>query len=226
MGAVIVGYKCHRWYGLGLHLQSSPTASTGLGMSPWICCSFLRLLADHHSLPFPALSCKEGPPSRCFGPGRGGLVGRRFGVGNLAFQFGRQTTHTESRGFRLCPPVPLCFACSMSHFCSLLPPNFPQPKQLAPPSPPKGMHWKGRDLRGGTRSGSIRLEEVAKAVGGGYCRLQMPLRLALAVRGTVAGHRLGAREGGGGSPPFQCTPDNPPCAMRRVGPRGVAAARG
>ena len=43
-----------------------------------------------------------------------------------------------------------------------------------------------------------RLEEVAKAVGGGYCRLQMPLRLALAIRGTVAGHRLGALEGGGG----------------------------
>ena len=27
-------------------------------------------------------------------------------------------------------------------------------------------------------------EEVAKAVGGGYCRLQMPLRPALAVRGS------------------------------------------
>ena len=34
-----------------------------------------------------------------------------------------------------------------------------------------------------------RLEEVAKAVGGGYCRLQMPLKPALAVRETVAGHR-------------------------------------
>ena len=43
-----------------------------------------------------------------------------------------------------------------------------------------------------------RLEEVAKAVGGGYCRLQMPLRLALGIRGTVAGHRLGALEEGGG----------------------------
>ena len=41
-----------------------------------------------------------------------------------------------------------------------------------------------------------RLEEVAKAVGGGYCRLQMPLRLALGVRETVAGHGLGALEGG------------------------------
>ena len=50
-----------------------------------------------------------------------------------------------------------------------------------------------------------RLEEVAKAVGGGYCRLQMPSRLALAVRGTVAGHRLDALEEGY-LPPFQCIP--------------------
>ena len=52
-----------------------------------------------------------------------------------------------------------------------------------------------------------RLEEVAKAVGGGYCRLQMPLKLALAVRRTVAGHRLGALErGGGGAPPLPMHP--------------------
>ena len=39
-------------------------------------------------------------------------------------------------------------------------------------------------------------------VGGGYCRLPMPLKPALAVGGTVAGHRLGAPEGrGGGLPP-------------------------
>ena len=52
-----------------------------------------------------------------------------------------------------------------------------------------------------------RLEEVAKAVGGGYCRLQMPLRLALGVRGTVAGRWLGALEGarGGTSPPSNAT---------------------
>ena len=37
-----------------------------------------------------------------------------------------------------------------------------------------------------------RLEEVAKAVGGGQCWLQMQLKLALAVMGTVPGHRLGA----------------------------------
>ena len=50
-----------------------------------------------------------------------------------------------------------------------------------------------------------RLEEVAKAVGGGYCRLRMPLRLAFAVRGTVAGHRLGALERGGGPLLRWCT---------------------
>ena len=43
------------------------------------------------------------------------------------------------------------------------------------------------------------LKEVAEAVGGGYCWLQMPLTLALAVRGIVAGHRLGALEEGGGT---------------------------
>ena len=42
-----------------------------------------------------------------------------------------------------------------------------------------------------------------KRLGGGYCRLQMPLKLVLTVRETVAGHRLGALEGGGNLPPFQ-----------------------
>ena len=53
-----------------------------------------------------------------------------------------------------------------------------------------------------------RLEGVAEVVGGGYCWLQMPLRPALAIRETVAGHRLGGLEGGAGvtSPPFQCIP--------------------
>ena len=56
---------------------------------------------------------------------------------------------------------------------------------------------KGPQTRPQRRLGR-RLEEVAKAVGGSYCRLQMPLKLALAVRGTVAGHRLDALVGGGG----------------------------
>ena len=34
---------------------------------------------------------------------------------------------------------------------------------------------------------------------GGYCRLQMPLSLALGVRQTLAGHRLGALKGVGGT---------------------------
>ena len=46
-----------------------------------------------------------------------------------------------------------------------------------------------------------RLEEVAKAVGGGYCRLQMPLSLAFAVRETVAGHTLASLGGGVACPP-------------------------
>ena len=59
-------------------------------------------------------------------------------------------------------------------------------------------------------------EAATQAVGGGcqsgwggYCRLQMPSRLALGVGETVAGHRLGAlKEGGVGvpPPPFQCIP--------------------
>ena len=65
-----------------------------------------------------------------------------------------------------------------------------------------------------------RLEEVAKAVGGGYCRLQMPLRLALGVRETVAGHRLGALEGGRGDPPPPPNASLPPrmvtCELSRV----------
>ena len=61
------------------------------------------------------------------------------------------------------------------------------------------------------------LEEVAKAVGGGYCRLQMPLRLALGVRKTVAGRRLGALKGGGGYlPPFHCIPGTTPPSFCHV----------
>ena len=52
-------------------------------------------------------------------------------------------------------------------------------------------------------------QAVAKAVGGGYCRLQMPLTPALAVRGAAAGHRLGAPESGeGGWPPPAPPPSN------------------
>ena len=51
-----------------------------------------------------------------------------------------------------------------------------------------------------------RLEEVAEAVGGGYYRLQMPLKLAFAVRETVAGRRLGVLKWGGVPPPLPMHP--------------------
>ena len=70
-----------------------------------------------------------------------------------------------------------------------------------PPSPKDALEGKVPQRRLEERL-DRRLEEVAKAVGGGYCRLQMPLKPALAVTGTVPGHRLGALErGGGGVPP-------------------------
>ena len=59
-----------------------------------------------------------------------------------------------------------------------------------------GMYLRGRPQRRLDR----RLGPVAKAVGGSYRRLQMPLNPALAVRETGAGHRLGAPEWGGGVP--------------------------
>ena len=40
--------------------------------------------------------------------------------------------------------------------------------------------------REGASEAAPRLEEFAEAVGGSYCRLRMPWRLRLAVRGTVA----------------------------------------
>ena len=64
------------------------------------------------------------------------------------------------------------------------------------------MHYKGRDLNGGPRCGQKSgWRRLPKRLGGGYCWLQMPLSLALAVRETVAGRRLGALKGGGLPPP-------------------------
>ena len=105
---------------------------------------------------------------------------------------------------------------------------------------PEGSRVAGLGRRAHRRrpaqSAGRRLEEVAKAVGGGYCRLQMPSKLKPAVRGTVAGHRLGGPGEGGGVPPpfpmhpwagggylppFQCIPGRggvpPPLPMHRWG---------
>ena len=78
---------------------------------------------------------------------------------------------------------------------------------LTSPPPPMGCIRSQRRFQ--KRLGR-RLEGVAEAVGGGSCRLQMPLKLALGVRGTVAGHRLGALEGRGGTfSPFNAPPPPP-----------------
>ena len=49
-------------------------------------------------------------------------------MGNLAFQFNHQISHAKSRGFLLCSPTPLCFACSMSHSLFLASAKFPAAK--------------------------------------------------------------------------------------------------
>ena len=85
-------------------------------------------------------------------------------------------------------------------------------------------HWAHCNQMRTLAQGCIRTEgtpEVAsravrQAVGGGYCRLQMPLRLAFSVRGTVAGHRLGALEGGGvPSPPSNASLPWPPTISQK-----------
>ena len=123
----------------------------------------------------------------------------------------------------LCTSVCTC----VTHSCTPFAPNSVAARTLVGPAaasslPRDTLHWapfpfalgrgKGPQRRPQERI-SRRLAEVAKAVGGGYCRLQMPLRLALGVRGTVAGHRLGALEEGGGGgclPPRPSTPATPP----------------
>ena len=71
-------------------------------------------------------------------------------------------------------------------------------------------------------------EEVAKAVSGGYCRLQMPLKLALGVRETVAGRRLSALQGvvGGVSAPGGLPRGPPPMRGGRKGQGGGLVRRG
>ena len=67
--------------------------------------------------------------------------------------------------------------------------------------------------KGPRRRPQQRLDRRLEGVGGGYCRLQVLSRLALGVRETVAGRKLGALEGGGGGnlPPFQCIPARVHC---------------
>ena len=87
------------------------------------------------------------------------------------------------------------------------PPLSPHPPHDRPTR--DALEGKGPQRRPLKRLGR-QLEEVATAVGSSYCRLQMPLKLALGVRQTLAGHTLGALERGGSPPlPFQCIPAQP-----------------
>ena len=92
----------------------------------------------------------------------------------------------------------------------------PPPPPLAQPRA-QGCNRRDGPQRRPQKRLDRRLEEVAKAVGGGYCRLQMPLSLAFGVTETAAGHRLGALEGGGGTcPPPSNTPLPVPTHRRRI----------
>ena len=91
-----------------------------------------------------------------------------------------------------------------------------------PTSPRDASEGKEPQRRPQKRLGR-RLEEVAKAVGGGYCRLQMPLRLVLAVRGD-SGWAQAGRPGGGGrwhangtSRHIQHSPSTPTTGLRERG---------
>ena len=86
-----------------------------------------------------------------------------------------------------------------------IPPGPPLPRPKGPSSEKAKFTRKGPQRRLQTPLDRW-LEGVAKAVGGGFCWSQMPLTLALGVRETVAGHRLGALEGGGGGGGASNTP--------------------
>ena len=136
------------------------------------------------------------------------------------------------------PPNPLHIVKSLLGISqSLLPYKENWHAIFAPPPPPPtprsrdALEGEGPQRRPQKRL-DRQLEEVAKAVGGGYCRLQMPLRLAPGVREPVAGHRLGALGGRGGGylPPSNAslpgsTPppprvQEPPCARTNPWFRG------
>ena len=90
-----------------------------------------------------------------------------------------------------CPPAP----------SRTPPPHTASAGNTAPPSirrPRHGGTPPGRDAFEGKGPQRRPQKPLDGRVGGGYCRLQMRLSLALAIRETVAGHRVGALDGGGG----------------------------
>ena len=122
-------------------------------------------------------------------------------------------------GPKFCVPAPLAPTSVLTqnkgpdtepHFSNPPPPS--AGVHVTPPPPPPQSNFQVAQKRLDRR-----LVEDAKAVGGGYSRLQMPLKPALRVRGTVAGHRVGTLEGGraGVPPPPLPTHPCPPPACRR-----------
>ena len=81
------------------------------------------------------------------------MVGHKFGVGHLAFQFGGQISRPQSRSFLRCP-LARCLI-----LCSLLPPNVSQPngRSTNPPPPPPVEFFFWRGVRFGGSGGGLRL---------------------------------------------------------------------
>ena len=105
------------------------------------------------------------------------------------------------------------FYCSVDNFVMSEVLGASQPEVRARPGRLPVWLCVALDGNGPQRRLGRRLGAVAKAVGGGYSRLQMPLKLAFSVKEKVAGHGLGVLEGGGagGYPSLlKCIPATPP----------------
>ena len=88
----------------------------------------------------------------------------------------------------------------------------PAPAPFTPLPPPHNARRQGCIRRGGTSEASRQaIGGGCQAVGGGHCRLQMPVKLALAVRETVPRPMLGAL----GCPPLLPSNMLPPAVLGR-----------
>ena len=85
--------------------------------------------------------------------------------------------------------------------CCVSPPQAPA-RRSSKAVMPQWRHRQGCIRREGTSEVAPEAlrQAVAEAIGGSYCWLCVPLKLALAVRETVAGRWLGTLGGGGGVP--------------------------
>ena len=121
----------------------------------------------------------------------------------------------RSRSDRTTAPQPRGQTCRLRPAGSCRGPPMPCLPHAIPPSPsapppPRPPPPRDASQRRPQQRLDRRLEEVAKAVGGGLLSVTMPCNPALGVRGTVAVHRLGALKGGGGGayPPPETTRRN------------------